>query len=147
LVIDCTPAQHAHLQKLIKESLSSGDWKSPRPELGQGIFPAELPKWDFGVYQSERAKRSIEVRTHHHIFSTPLVWATIAVDSGLGAHLLDQQAFEMEVRTAVLEVPGITELRKKRGAEQMSPAISSRSHSYKKGKFHTAWNKYEHLAA
>ena len=43
LVIDCTPAQHDHLQNLIKESFSSGDWESPRPELGQGIFLEGLP--------------------------------------------------------------------------------------------------------
>jgi hypothetical protein len=53
LVIDCTPAQHDHLQELIKESLSSGDWESPRPELGEGIFLEGLPSWDFGVYMSQ----------------------------------------------------------------------------------------------
>jgi hypothetical protein len=54
------------------------------------------------------------------------------------------EAFETEVLTAVLEVPGITMKRKQRVAEKMSPAIPSSSHSYKKGKFHIAWNKYEH---
>ena len=57
------------------------------------------------------------------------------------------EAFEMEVRTAVKEVPGITKKRKMRVAEKMSPAIPSGSNSYKRGKFHIAWNKYEHLAA
>ena len=72
---------------------------------------------------------------------------------GLGDHLLKQakrkaaEAFEMEVRTAVLEVPGITKKRKMRVAEKMSPVIPPGSHSYKWGKFHIAWNKYEHLAA
>jgi hypothetical protein len=75
-------------------------------------------------------------------------------DLGLGDHLPDQQAklkaaepFEMEVLTAVKEVPGITKKRKMRVAEKMSPAIPSGSHSYKRGKFHIAWKKYEHLAA
>jgi hypothetical protein len=63
LVIDCTPAQHDHLQKLIKESLSSGDWKSPRPELGEEIFLEGLPSWDFGVYQSELSNTLIDDRT------------------------------------------------------------------------------------
>jgi hypothetical protein len=101
-VIDCTPAQHAHLQKLIKESLSSGDWKSPRPELGQGIALEGLPAWDFGVYQSELSNKLIDdrtgngtleracvvgnlVRTKHHIFSSPIAWAMTAEASGLGA--------------------------------------------------------------
>jgi hypothetical protein len=57
------------------------------------------------------------------------------------------EAFEMEVLTAVLEVPGITKKRKQRVAEKMSPAIPPGSRSYKKGKFHIAWNKYEHRAA
>jgi hypothetical protein len=46
-------------------------------------------------------------------------------DLGLGDHLLDQQAkrkaaeaFEVEVLTAVLEVPGITKKRKQRVAEK-----------------------------
>ena len=56
-------------------------------------------------------------------------------------------AFEMEVLTAVLKVPGTTKKRKQRVAEKMSPAIPSGSHSYKRGKFHIAWMKYEHLAA
>jgi hypothetical protein len=60
LVIDCTPAQHDHLQELIKWSLSSGDWKSPHPELGQGIALEGLPSWDFGVYQSERSNKLID---------------------------------------------------------------------------------------
>jgi hypothetical protein len=59
LVIDCTPAQHAHLQELITESLSS-DWRGPRPELGQGIALQGLPSWDFGVYQSERCNKLME---------------------------------------------------------------------------------------
>jgi hypothetical protein len=147
LVIDCTPAQHAHLQKLIKKSLSSGDWESPRPELGEGIFLVDLPSWDFGVYMSQLSQTliddgtgsgtleracvvggrasfeaqskaaptdtdfvmadgitkptnqwqetsskggliggpaSVEVRSKNHIFSTPLVWATNAMDSGFG---------------------------------------------------------------
>jgi hypothetical protein len=83
LVIDCTPAQHDDLQELIKGSLS-GDWKSPRPEFGQGIFLEGLPAWDFGVYQSERAKKSIEVRTQHHIFSPPLAWAQDAAGACAG---------------------------------------------------------------
>ena len=49
LVIDCTPAQHAHIQELITANLSS-DCTGTRPELGQGIFPEGLPWWDFGVY-------------------------------------------------------------------------------------------------
>jgi hypothetical protein len=65
LVIDCTSAQHDHLQKLIKESLSSGDWESPRPELGEGIFLEGLPSWDFGVYQSELSNKLIDDRTEN----------------------------------------------------------------------------------
>jgi hypothetical protein len=42
LVIDCTPAQHAHLQELVMARLSR-DCIGPRPELGQGIFLEGLP--------------------------------------------------------------------------------------------------------
>jgi hypothetical protein len=65
----------------------------------------------------------------------------------LGAPAALPQPRPREVLTAVLEVPGITKKRKMRVAEKMSPAIPSGSHSYKRGKFHIAWNKYEHLAA
>jgi hypothetical protein len=85
LVIDCTPVQHAHLQELITENLSS-DCTGPRPELGQGIFLEQgLPWWDFGVYCSEMGKKSVEMRSQHHIFSSPFAWAKTAEASGLGA--------------------------------------------------------------
>ena len=53
----------------------------------------------------------------------------------------------MEVRTAVLKVPDITKKnqQKKRAAEQMIPEILHGSSSYKKGKFHRAWNLHKHL--
>jgi hypothetical protein len=54
-------------------------------------------------------------------------------------------AFEMEVLTAVLKVPGTTKKRKQRVAEQMTPAIPSGSISYKQGKFYRAWKMHEHL--
>ena len=54
-------------------------------------------------------------------------------------------AFEMEVLTAVLKVPGTTKKRKQRVSEQMTPSIPSDSSSYKRGKFHRAWKLYEHL--
>jgi hypothetical protein len=92
-------------------------------------------------------------------------------DLGLGDHLLKQAkrkakavekaalekakavekaaavAFEMEVLTAVLKVPGITKKRKQKQsvAEQMIPAIPSGSSSYKQGKFHRAWKLHKHL--
>jgi hypothetical protein len=53
----------------------------------------------------------------------------------------------MEVFTAVSEVPRITKKRKMRVAEKMSPKIPPGSSSYRQGKFHIAYNKYEHLAA
>jgi hypothetical protein len=54
-------------------------------------------------------------------------------------------AFEMEVLTAVLEVPGTTKKRKQRVAEQMIPEISPGSSSYKQGKFHRSWKTHQHL--
>jgi hypothetical protein len=54
-------------------------------------------------------------------------------------------AFEMEVLTAVLKVPGTTKKRKQRVAEQMNPKISPGTYSYKQGKFHSAWKTHEHL--
>jgi hypothetical protein len=57
------------------------------------------------------------------------------------------EAFEMEVFTAVSEVPRITKKRKMRVAEKMSPKIPPASSSYRRGEFHIAYNKYEHLAA
>jgi hypothetical protein len=54
-------------------------------------------------------------------------------------------AFEMEVLTAVLKVPGTTKKRKQRVAEQMIPEILQGSSSYKQGKFHRAWKTHEHL--
>jgi hypothetical protein len=104
LVIDCTPAQHAQLQELITADLSS-DCIGPRPEIGEGIELEGLPSWDVGVYQSERnnkliddgtgngtleracvvgGKKSVEVRTQHHIISSPFAWAKTAEASGLG---------------------------------------------------------------
>jgi hypothetical protein len=63
----------------------------------------------------------------------------------LGDYLLQQEAFEMEVLTAVLKVPVITKKRKRRVAEQMVPEISPGSYSYRQGEFHRAWKKHKHL--
>ena len=62
---------------------------------------------------------------------------------GLGDHLLQQEAFEMEVITEVLEVPVITKKRKRRVdvAEQMVPEIPPVCYSYRRGEFHRAWKK------
>ena len=62
---------------------------------------------------------------------------------GLG--LGDAAVFEMEVLTTILEVPVITKKRKQRVAEQMVQEISPGSNSYRRGKFHRAWKKHEHL--
>jgi hypothetical protein len=199
LVIDCTPAQHDHLQELIKESLSSGDWESPRPELGQGIALEGLPSWDFGVYQSERSNKLIddgsgtgtleracvvggriggrigglasvetdgeqmrngglaggpiggpaanEVRSKHHIFSTPLVWATIAVASGLGVPRVAQYkpkydpiefGREMDVAmSGFFEVGEQLPMRSKRKA-RLADRLGEKKRS---AKFCTAWDQ------
>jgi hypothetical protein len=84
-----------------------------------------------------------EVRSTHHIFLPPLVWAKTAEASGFrngsdqGARELS--AFEKQMATALTECPWGTSKRKQIVAGQMLPAVEVGSYSYEKGAFQQLW--------